>query len=184
MAAGSRTQVYVGHALYKHVNNGGWEQAWMNPEEVPNQIRYNQKLDGIEGSVLFSYNDMKPSDLSSLPADQQPKHQAKNTAIELLEGEAFAHPTLVPAKPWLSDGQVATPAAPRSSTESSAGKPGTRRRPASMRSIAEPVIRRRSSPRRARWWTRSGQAARRRSASPSPPTMPPPPRALRRRPGW
>ncbi|WP_336642406.1 family 10 glycosylhydrolase [Microbacterium sp. MMO-113] len=112
VAAGSRTQVYVGHALYKHVNNGGWEQAWMNPEEVPNQIRYNQKLDGIEGSVLFSYNDMKPSDLAALPADQQPKHEAKNTAIELLEGEAFAHPTLVPAKPWLSDGQVAAPAAP------------------------------------------------------------------------
>ncbi|PJI52223.1 hypothetical protein CTI14_45935, partial [Methylobacterium radiotolerans] len=67
---------------------------------MPNQIRFNQKLDGIEGSVLFSYNDMKPSDLAALPADQQPKHQAKNTAIELLEGEAFAHPTLVPAKPW------------------------------------------------------------------------------------
>lgn len=112
VAADSRTQVYVGHALYKHVNNGGWEQAWMNPEEVPNQIRYNQKLDGIEGSVLFSYNDMKPSDLGSLPADQQPKHQAKNTAIELLEGEAFAHPTLVPAKPWLSDGLVTAPASP------------------------------------------------------------------------
>ncbi|MFS0853983.1 glycoside hydrolase family 10 protein [Microbacterium sp. 179-I 3D4 NHS] len=108
-AADSRTQVYVGHALYKHVNNGGWEAAWMNPEEVPNQIRFTQKLDGIDGSVLFSYNDMKPSDIAALPADQQPRHQAKNTAIELLRAEAFAHPTLVPAKPWLSDGTVAAP---------------------------------------------------------------------------
>ncbi|MEN0024228.1 MAG: family 10 glycosylhydrolase, partial [Microbacterium sp.] len=73
VAEGSRTQIYVGHALYKHVNNGGWEAAWMNPEEVPNQIRFDQKLDGIDGSVLFSYNDMKPSDIAALPADQQPK---------------------------------------------------------------------------------------------------------------
>ncbi|GAA1540948.1 uncharacterized lipoprotein YddW (UPF0748 family) [Microbacterium ginsengiterrae] len=109
VAAGSRTQVYVGHALYKHVNNGGWEQAWMNPEEVPNQIRFNQKLDDIDGSVLFSYNDMQPSDLASLPADQQPRHEAKNQAIELLREDAFGHPTLVPAKPWLSDGVVAAP---------------------------------------------------------------------------
>lgn len=108
-AEGSRTQIYVGHALYKHVNNGGWEPAWMNPEEVPNQIRFNQKLDGIDGSVLFSYNDMQPSDLGALPVDQQPRHAAKNQAIELLKEGAFGHPTLVPAKPWLSDGTVAAP---------------------------------------------------------------------------
>ncbi|MCK2034899.1 family 10 glycosylhydrolase [Microbacterium sp. SSW1-49] len=112
VAADSHTQVYVGHALYKHVNNGGFDPAWMNPEEVPNQIRFNQTLDGIDGSVLFSYNDMKPSALTALPADQQPKHQAKNTAIDLLKSEAFAYPTLVPAKPWLSDGSVAAPVSP------------------------------------------------------------------------
>lgn len=109
VAADSRTQVYVGHALYKHVNNGGWEAAWMNPEEVPHQIRFNQKLDGIDGSVLFSYNDMQPSAIATLPVDQQPKHEAKNTAIDLLRSEAFASPTIVPAKPWLSDGAVTAP---------------------------------------------------------------------------
>lgn len=107
--ADSRTQIYTGHALYKHVSNGGFDPAWMNPEEVPNQIRFNQTLDGIDGSVLFSYNDMKPSAVAALPADQQPRNQAKNDAIALLKSEAFARPTIVPAKPWLSDGVVAAP---------------------------------------------------------------------------
>ncbi|WP_243229346.1 glycoside hydrolase family 10 protein [Microbacterium sp. CIAB417] len=107
--ADSRTQIYTGHALYKHVNNGGFEAAWMNPQEVPNQIRFNQKLDGIDGSVLFSYNDMRPTDLSTVAPALQPRHQAKNEAIELLKDEAFSYPTLTPAKPWLSDGDVAAP---------------------------------------------------------------------------
>ncbi|MGM1018696.1 MAG: glycoside hydrolase family 10 protein [Actinomycetota bacterium] len=108
-AADSRTQVYVGHPLYKHVNNGSWEQAWMNPEEVPHQIRFNQKIGGLDGSILFSYNDIRPSDVAALPTDQQPRHEAKNEAIELLKNEAFAEPKLVPAKPWLSSGAVAAP---------------------------------------------------------------------------
>ncbi|MBO9625019.1 MAG: family 10 glycosylhydrolase [Microbacterium sp.] len=107
--ADSRTQIYVGHALYKHVNNGGFEQAWMNPEEVPNQILFDQKLDGIDGSVLFSYNDMRPTDLSTVADALKPRHQAKNDAISLLKSGAFSYPTLVPAKPWLSDGEVKAP---------------------------------------------------------------------------
>lgn len=113
VAAESRTQVYVGHALYKHVTNGGFDPAWMNAEEVPNQIRFNQKLDQVDGSILFSYNDMRPSDVAALPAAQQPRHEVKNAAIEQLKSEAFAHPTLVPAKGWLSDGEVAAPVGPK-----------------------------------------------------------------------
>ncbi|WP_067195573.1 glycoside hydrolase family 10 protein [Microbacterium sp. XT11] len=88
-----------------------FEQAWMNPEEVPNQILFNQKLDGIDGSVLFSYNDMRPSDLSALSDALKPRHQAKNDAIAQLKSGAFSYPTLTPAKPWLSTGAVNAPGA-------------------------------------------------------------------------
>ncbi len=105
----SRTQIYTGHALYKHVSNGGFDPAWMNPEEVPNQILFNQTLDGIDGSVLFSYNDMRPTDLTTVSDALKPRNQAKNDAIARLTSGAFSYPTLVPAKPWLSDGAVTAP---------------------------------------------------------------------------
>ncbi|NLI90240.1 MAG: family 10 glycosylhydrolase [Epulopiscium sp.] len=41
--------LYVGHALYKV----GTEDAWLNPEELPNQILMNRKSDTVKGSVFF-----------------------------------------------------------------------------------------------------------------------------------
>ncbi|AQY50453.1 LPXTG-motif cell wall anchor domain-containing protein [Listeria weihenstephanensis FSL R9-0317] len=108
-AEGTRVQIYVGHANYKHVGNGGWEAAWMNPEEIPNQMRFNQLQDKISGSVLFSYNDIKKSDIASLPEAQKPQNQAKNDAIDLLKKDYFAIPSLVPSKPWLAHQEIAAP---------------------------------------------------------------------------
>lgn len=100
VAEKSRTQLYIGHANYKHVSNGGWEAAWMNPEEVPNQLKYNQMYP-VEGSVLFSYNDLKKTDLSMIKESDRPKHQVKNQSIDILKQQYFQFPVLVPAKPWL-----------------------------------------------------------------------------------
>ncbi|PFG20066.1 glycoside hydrolase family 10 protein [Serinibacter salmoneus] len=105
----SRVQIYTGHALYKHVTNGGWETAWLNPHEVANQMRFNALLPGIHGSVLFSYNDMIPSDTAALPGAQVARHEAKNAAITHLRSEAFADPHLVPEKSWLGDGAPQAP---------------------------------------------------------------------------
>lgn len=109
VAQGTNTHVYVGHANYKHVNNGGWETAWLNPEEIPNQIKFNQKYSQIKGSTLFSYNDILLSDLSLLDPALQERHQAKNDAIQLLKTDYFNTPTLVPTKSWLSHQEVVAP---------------------------------------------------------------------------
>ncbi|TLG76810.1 glycoside hydrolase family 10 protein [Culicoidibacter larvae] len=99
---GTRVQLYIGHANYKHVGNGGWEPAWMNPEEIPNQLKFNQQYENVAGSALFSYNDIMPSNVAALPADQQAKNQAKNDALTLIRDQYFSTPALSPAKPWLA----------------------------------------------------------------------------------
>lgn len=109
VAEGSKTQIYVGHANYKHISNGGWDASWMNPEEIPNQMRFNQTLPNISGSSLFSYNDISLSNVESLPPDQQERHRAKNASIEQLKTTYFNLPALLPAKPWLTQGTLSAP---------------------------------------------------------------------------
>ena len=104
---GSHTQLYIGHANYKHVSNASLDAAWMNPAEIPNQMRYNQELSHVSGSVFFSYNDLLVSNVGALPVAQQVGHGAKNAAIELLSQTYLSTPTLPPSKPWL-DHKVTT----------------------------------------------------------------------------
>lgn len=109
VAEGTNTQVYIGHANYKHVSNGGWDVSWLNPEEIPNQIKFNQNYPAIKGSTLFSYNDIMPSNIDSLDPTLKERHQAKNDAINLLKSEYFNTYALVPEKPWLSHQPIAEP---------------------------------------------------------------------------
>lgn len=109
IAEGSHSQVYIGHANYKHATNGGWEVAWLNPEEIPNQMKFNQQYDNINGSVLFSYNDLIPSNISSLADNLKERNLAKNQAIELLKNNYFSTPSLVPEKKWLSHQAISPP---------------------------------------------------------------------------
>ncbi|MBC1851003.1 cell wall protein, partial [Listeria seeligeri] len=106
---GTDVQIYVGHANYKHLGNGGWEAAWMNPEEIPNQMRFKQQLANVSGSVLFSYNDIKKSNLETIPDAQKSVNQAKNESIDLLQQTYFQLPALIPSKPWLAHQQIAAP---------------------------------------------------------------------------
>lgn len=108
-AQGCRTQLYLGHANYKHVNNGATEAAWMNPEEIPNQLRFNQGLPNVAGSVFFGFNDIRKTDLSTVAAVDRPKYQAKNDSIDILRGKYWTRPTLVPIKSWLSAAAVPPP---------------------------------------------------------------------------
>lgn len=109
VAEGTHTQIYIGHANYKHVGNGGWDASWLNPEEVPNQLKFNTAYPNIKGSALFSYNDITPSNIDSLADNLKQRHQAKNQSIELLKKDYFNQKLLVPAKPWLSHGEVLPP---------------------------------------------------------------------------
>ncbi|MGL5042662.1 MAG: family 10 glycosylhydrolase [Culicoidibacterales bacterium] len=106
---GTNVQLYIGHANYKYIGNGGWDSEWMNPDEINNQLHFNQKYKNVKGSVLFSYNDIIPSDLAKVPAGDIGKHTAKNQSIEILKGDTFSQKSLTPAKPWLSPAAVLAP---------------------------------------------------------------------------
>lgn len=95
---GTNVDLYIGHANYKHVNNGGWEAAWMNPEEIINQLKFNQMYPEITGSVFFSYNDLLKTEIT---ASTEPKYQAKNDAIDLLKEHFGEYQTIIPRKKWL-----------------------------------------------------------------------------------
>lgn len=106
---GTHVQLYIGHANYKYLANGASDPAWMNPDEVPNQLRFNQTLPGISGDVFYGYNDIVPSDVSALPAAQQPAAQVKNESIATLQQGYWQYPTLNPAMPQLADRQLHAP---------------------------------------------------------------------------
>ena len=43
----------MGQGIYRYgsVNN------WLDPEEVPNQLKYNQTLPNVSGTMFFTYSD-------------------------------------------------------------------------------------------------------------------------------
>lgn len=108
---GTRVQLYIGHANYKHVGVGEGDASWMNPNEIPNQLKFNQKYSNVAGSALYGYNDIIPTNLDTLTATPSdiPKNKVKNEALQILKNEYFNTPALAPAKPWLASGEIAAP---------------------------------------------------------------------------
>ena len=103
LVEGTNVNLYIGHANYKHLDNAAFEPAWMNPEEIVNQLRYNQLHPQVGGSAFFRFRRLLPTE------ETEPRHRAANEAIELLRSHFQSHKTIVPAKPWL---QATAPAAP------------------------------------------------------------------------
>ena len=102
---GRNVNLYIGHANYKHLDSAAMEPAWMNPEEIPNQLRYNRTLPAVSGNAFFSF-----SRLLEVPGTG-PVERAANEAIRLLKADLAAHKTLPPPKPWLDRRLPAPPAA-------------------------------------------------------------------------
>lgn len=51
---GKPVKLYVGQALYKVGTDGvGTNGAWLNPNELPNQIMMNRTYDTVQGSIYF-----------------------------------------------------------------------------------------------------------------------------------
>ena len=46
-------KLYIGQAIYRV----GGEGLWQNPEEIPNQLKYNNLFENIDGTVFFTYHD-------------------------------------------------------------------------------------------------------------------------------
>ena len=55
-------KLYIGQALY-HVGGDG---AWSNPEEIPNQLKYNNLFENVSGTVFFTYHDFVNKDKEAL----------------------------------------------------------------------------------------------------------------------
>ncbi len=106
-AEGTDVQIYIGHAQYKHLQNGGSDPAWMNPEEVANQIRFNQTLPNVKGSMLYGYPELLPSSSITVPADKAAQYAVRDQANDILKGTYFAQPSLTPAKPQLTSAPLA-----------------------------------------------------------------------------
>ncbi|MEG0727603.1 MAG: family 10 glycosylhydrolase, partial [Erysipelothrix sp.] len=99
---GTDVKLYVGHANYKHTSNGGWDADWMNPDEINNQMKFNQKLKNISGSSIYSYADIVKSDIDSLDEALRPRNKAKNDSIDILKSDSFSKPSLTPSHKRLS----------------------------------------------------------------------------------
>lgn len=97
----SRTNLYVGHADYKHMN-AGWSLPWQNPEEIPNQILFTLNYPNITGNLFYGY-------ISLLP-QENPEDQigilSQNRHIDILKNTYLTKRTLVPNKPWLANADI------------------------------------------------------------------------------
>jgi uncharacterized lipoprotein YddW (UPF0748 family) len=75
--------VYIGHGIYR---SGERNQAWKNPEELPNQIRLLREYSNVQGSVYFS----------SKSFDNNP-----NGWNDSLRNNYYRQPALIPPMDWL-----------------------------------------------------------------------------------
>lgn len=96
---GTRVNLYIGHALYKQLDSAANEPAWMNSEELVNQLKYNSLFKRVSGSGFFSYTRMRLSDAPD--SSQAAVYDSANQALRLLKAQFGSYQALVPAKPWL-----------------------------------------------------------------------------------
>jgi uncharacterized lipoprotein YddW (UPF0748 family) len=62
IAAETGTKLYMGQGLYRYRDEGNWS----NPDEIINQLRYNQNYPNIKGTIFFTYKHLHIEDISSL----------------------------------------------------------------------------------------------------------------------
>ncbi len=53
--AGTNVRLYIGQAVYKIGTTPG---PWSNPEEMPNQLKFNRQFRAVHGSIFFSIKDL------------------------------------------------------------------------------------------------------------------------------
>ncbi|MGL4688046.1 MAG: glycoside hydrolase family 10 protein [Fusobacteriaceae bacterium] len=90
-----RTQLYIGHSSYKH-ENATRVRAWKNYQEIPNQLKFNNKFQEIKGSVFFGY-----SNIVYNIKEENLGVTVTNRHIKELKEKYFKNKVLVPPKIWL-----------------------------------------------------------------------------------
>ena len=58
----TNTKLYMGQAIYRY----GTDANWKDVEEIPNQIKYNQTLGNVKGTMFFTYKDFVREDNETL----------------------------------------------------------------------------------------------------------------------
>lgn len=111
-----KTQLYVGHPNYKIIENSA--KDFDNPDEIPAQLRFNQKYDNVKGSVFFSYNKLNVKSNTKMLSQYSlidPRFNLDNKTknVDLVSREDVNKKTTetikeyynisakTPAKPWL-----------------------------------------------------------------------------------
>lgn len=77
--------LYIGHAAYKIGNDN---DAWNNPEEIPNQIKLSRQNEHAKGGIFFSYKDLKANRLG---------------IKDRLTNDLYREPAEIPPMPWLDN---------------------------------------------------------------------------------
>ncbi|MDN4074965.1 glycoside hydrolase family 10 protein [Fictibacillus terranigra] len=92
---GKNVQLYIGQADYKinTITNG--VSNWLNPEEMPNQLKLNRTYGDFKGSMHFSAKDLRKNPLG---------------IADRLQNDIYKYPSLIPPMPWIDD---QTPKAPK-----------------------------------------------------------------------
>jgi len=76
--------VYVGHALYRTVENP--TPAWRNPDELPGEIKLLRDNKNIRGSIYFSASNF---------------YNNPNGWADTLKDNYYSTPSLIPPMPWI-----------------------------------------------------------------------------------
>lgn len=93
LTEGRNIHLYIGHAAYRI--GGDTHDSWKKPEEMPNQLKYNQNFPPIHGSIFYNTSSLLSNPLGF---------------SDRLKQEFYKYPALVPPMAWLDN---RAPAAPR-----------------------------------------------------------------------
>ena len=85
--------LYIGHANYRKADISNKNISWQNPEEISNQLKFNNLYDEVKGSVFFRYK--------SLLEDENTT-QANKEFIKILKEEHFRSKASLPSSNRLS----------------------------------------------------------------------------------
>lgn len=90
VTAGKNVQLYSGQAVYR-INT---VDSWLDPEEMPNQIKYNRSFDEVSGSMYFSAKWFADNPLNF---------------SDRLREDLYRLPALVPTMPWIDNTAPSAP---------------------------------------------------------------------------
>ncbi|MDR3128250.1 MAG: family 10 glycosylhydrolase [Bifidobacteriaceae bacterium] len=109
VANGSRTQLYIGLPDYKYTTNSKDSpdyEAFMNPQEIGNEIKFSQLNKNISGFAHYSYNHLLKNNLNRVSSEQKKFYDIKNQHIDYLKTNYYSQMANPVPKTWLSNNEI------------------------------------------------------------------------------